>query len=124
MPTIGYLEGVDPLILTRLSVRGTGTLPIGNGFDNHGKFITNITERDRIDVVIGHLHKILRTQHQGFLPLDLLQSCLDCQIPILIIVPQQDQPAARQMLGEVSDKITLVDPEQVYNELTHLLALP
>jgi len=55
MPTIGYVEGIDPLTLTRLSAAGIGTMPISNGFDNHGKFINNLSERDQVDLLVGHL---------------------------------------------------------------------
>jgi hypothetical protein len=121
MATIGYLQGVDPLLLTRLAVRGIGTLPISNGFDNHGKFINAITERDEIDLVVGHLHKVLRTQRQGFLVEDLLQSCLGCGVPVLIIVPEADKPAARRLLGDAGEHVALVSPEHVYEAcMSHL----
>ncbi len=124
MATVGYLEGVDPLVLTRLAVRGVGTLPVSNGFDNHGKFITSISKRDEIDVIVGYLHKIMRTQRQGFFPQDLLRSCLDCHIPILILVPKADQLAARQALGQIGEAVTLVDPARLYEEILKVLALP
>ena len=117
MATVGYLEGVDPLLLTRLAVQGIGTLPISNGFDNHGKFINSITERDGIDVIVGYLHKVLRTQRQGFLVEDILQSCFDCTIPILIIVPQEDHEAARELLGPASQYVVLVSPGRVHEEM-------
>ena len=123
MATIGYLEGVNPLLLTRLSVRGVGTLPISNGFDNHGKFINAISERDGIDVVVGHLHKIMRTQRQGFLPKDLLQSCSDCLVPILVIVPDELQAAARDVLGQAAEAVTLVDPGRLYDEISARIGL-
>lgn len=123
MATIGYLEGTDPLVLTRLAARGVGTMPVGNGVDNHGKFLTTISERDRIDLVVGHLHKIMRTQHQGFLTRDLLQSCLDSRIPVLIVVPRADQALARQLLGAVSESIVLVDPTVLYDEIARTLQL-
>ena len=66
MVTVGYLEGTDPVMLSRLAAGGVGTLPLSNGVDNHGKFINAITERDEIDLVVGPLHKIMHTQHQGF----------------------------------------------------------
>ena len=66
MATIGYLEGTDPLVLSRLAVKGIGTLPLSNGFDNHGKFINTITEHDQISLVVGYLHKIMRTQYRSF----------------------------------------------------------
>jgi hypothetical protein len=116
MSTVGYLQGVDPLLLTRFAIQGIGTLPISNGFDNHGKFINAITERDEIDLVVGHLHKVLRTQRQGFLVEDLLQACLGCGIPVLIIVPAEDHAMARRLLGNASDSVVLVAPERVYQE--------
>ena len=123
MATIGYLEGTDPLVLTRLAARGVGTLPVGNGADNHGKFITTISGRDDIDLVVGYLHMIMRTEHQGFLTKDLLQSCLDDGIPILIVVPEADQSIARQALGALSDAIVLVDPGALYDQIAQMLQL-
>jgi len=123
MATVGYLEGTDPLVLTRLAARGVGTLPVSNGIDNHGKFITNISERDEIDVIVSHLHKITRTQRQGFLPRDLLQSSLDSGIPVLIVVPDVDQPAARQVLGQLGQEVLFVDPGRLYAEITRILSL-
>lgn len=123
MSTVGYLQGVDPLLLTRLAARGFGTLPVSNGFDNHGKFINAITERDGIDVIIGHLHKVLRTQHQGFLVEDILEACLGCSIPVLIIVPEEDHAAARRLLGRVSDRVTLVATQGLFEVvMSHLTA--
>ncbi len=123
MPTVGYLDGVDPLMLTRLAVRGVGTLPVSNGFDNHGKFINAITERDAIDLVVGHLHKLLRTQRQGFLVEDLLDSCYHCQIPILVIVPREEHDRARQLLGQTEERLILIDPDEAYGQIVQQLAL-
>jgi hypothetical protein len=123
MPTVGYLEGVDPLVLTRLAVHGFGTLPVSNGFDNHGKFINAITERDEIDLIVGYLHKLLRTQRQGFLVEDLLDACFNCRIPILVIVPREHQERARQRLGETRERVALVDPGELYEQITRRLAV-
>jgi hypothetical protein len=123
MATIGYLEGTDPLVLTRLAVRGVGTLPVGNGVDNHGKFITTISERDEIDLVVGYLHKITRTERQGFLTEDLLRSCLDYGIPVLLIVPEAELIAARQVLGAIGESVTLVDPDMLYDTIASMVGL-
>jgi hypothetical protein len=123
MATVGYLEGTDPVVLSRLSARRVGTLPLSNGFDNHGKFIGSVTERDEIDLIVSPLHKVMRTQRQGFYPQDLLGSCIDCQIPILIIVPSQDHMAAHEVLGQASEIMTLVDPAQLYDRVVALLNL-
>jgi len=117
MATVGYLEGMDPLVLSKLAVQGVGTLPLSNGFDNHGKFINTITERDQIELIVGYLHKIMRTQDRGFFPQDILQACHNCLIPVLIIIPNADHEAARQILGEACDFLILVDPADVYDEI-------
>jgi hypothetical protein len=124
MATIGYLEGTDPLVLSRLAAREVGTLPVSNGIDNHGKFVTNVSERDGIDAIVGYLHKITRTQQQGFFPRDLLQPCLDSGIPILIVVPEADQPMARQVLGAFAQEVVLVDPGRLYTEIARIVGLP
>jgi len=123
MPTIGYMEGTDPLTLTRLSAAGIGTMPIGNGFDNHGKFINNLSERDQVDLLVGYLHKFLTTQRQGFLPQDLLQACRESRIPVLVLVPEPDHPLARQALANVRDIIALIDPDCLYDEAARRLGL-
>ena len=123
MATVGYLEGTDPLVLTRLAARGVGTLPLSNGFDNHGKFITSVSGRDGLDIVVGYLHKFTRTQRQGFRPRDLLQPCFDCGITVMVVVPRDDQALARQALGPVSDAVRLVDPEQIFDSIAQELGL-
>ena len=123
MATVGYLEGVDPLILTRLVARGVGTLPVSNGYDNHGKFVTSLSERDSVDVIVGHLHKVMHTQRQGFRPGDLLQPSVDCGIQVVIIVPEEDQAIARQMLGQVGEATVLVAPEQLFDAVAEILGL-
>lgn len=123
MPTVGYLEGVDSLILTRLAVHGVGTLPVSNGFDNHGKFINAITERDEIDLVVGYLHKLLRTQRQGFLAEDLLDACYNCQIPILVLVPREHQERARELLGAAKERVTMIEPGELYEQIARRLGV-
>ena len=123
MATVGYLEGTDPLVLTRLASRGVGTLPLSNGFDNHGKFITSVSGRDDLDVVVGYLHKLTRTQKQGFYPRDLLQSCLDCGITVMIVVPAADHALARQVLGAVGDATMLIDPGGLFDSIAQKLGL-
>ena len=123
MATVGYLEGTDPLVLTRLAARGVGTLPLSNGFDNHGKFITSVSGRDDIDLIVGYLHKLTRTQKQGFYPRDLLQPCLDCGMTVMIVVPKADQSLARQVLGSVSDATMLVDPGRLFDSIVQDLGL-
>ena len=123
MATVGYLGGTDPQVLTRLAARGVGTLSLSNGVDNHGKFITSVSERDGLDVIVAYLHKLARTQRQGFYPRDLLQPCLDSGITVMVIVPEADHALARQILGSISEVTTLVDPGQLYDAIARELGL-
>ena len=36
MKIIGYMLGTDPEVLTQLLLEGYETLPLSNGYDNHG----------------------------------------------------------------------------------------
>jgi len=123
MATVGYLGGTDPLVLTRLAARGVGTLPLSNGVDNHGKFITSVSGRDGIDLIVGYLHKLARTQRQGFHPRDLLQPCIDFGITVIVVVPEADQALARQILGPVGGFTKLVDPDRLYDSIAQELIL-
>jgi hypothetical protein len=123
MPTIGYMEGTDPLTLTRLSASGIGTMPISNGFDNHGKFINNLSERDQVALLVGYLHKFLATQQQGFFVEDLLQACRESHIQVLVLAPETDHPLARRALATVSDIIALIEPSRLFDEAAHRLGL-
>ena len=58
MKTVGYLEGTDPEFLTKLVCMGYKTLPIGNDIDNHGKNIAFISIADKVDLIVGYLHKV------------------------------------------------------------------
>ena len=59
MKKVGYLEGTNSTYLTRLALHGVDTLPLGNGADNHGKYIGFIDRADAIDLVITYYHKIV-----------------------------------------------------------------
>ncbi len=114
MATVGYLEGTDPLVLTKLAAKGIGTIPISNGFDNHGKYINHLTKQDDISVVIGYLHKVLPTSVMTLTPRDLLFACLTHDIPVLLIAEKCDHEQARLVLGEVADQARLVDPSDLH----------
>ena len=114
MAIVGYLEGTDPLLLTKLAIEGVDTAPLSNGFDNHGKYINHVTREDGISAVIGYLHKIMPTRDVAVTPRDLLSACLTHEIPVLLIVEKSDHEKARQLLGEVGDRVRLVDPSDLH----------
>lgn len=114
MATVGYLEGTDSRVLTKLAAKGTGTTPISNGFDSHGKYVNHLTSQDGISVVIGYLHKVLPIPGTTVTPRDLLFACLTHDIPVLLIAQESNHHEARELLGEVRDRVRLVDPADLY----------
>lgn len=114
MATVGYFEGTDPVILTRLAAQGIGTLPLSNGFDMHGKYVNHLARQDAISVVVGYLHKVLPTGGVSVTPRDLLFSCLTNDIPVVLVAEKAFHEAARERLGEVRDRVKLVDPADLY----------
>jgi hypothetical protein len=122
MATIGYLEGTDPLILTRLAAAGIGTLPLSNGLDMHGRYVNHLTRQDGVGAVVGYLHKVLPYNGAPVSPRDLLYACLTHDIPVLLIVGEAEQEAARKLLGEVRDRVQLVDPANLYGAIMKALA--
>lgn len=123
MKKVGYLEGTDSLFLTRLAVRGVDTLPLGNGADNHGKYIGFIDKSDGIDLVITYYHKVVPLQAQKTSPQHLLQACQLNGIPVLMIVPNEIQDLAKEHLKEVTLDLRLVDPKSVMDEALKILGL-
>ena len=55
---IGYFEGTDSALLTDLVCDEYDTLPISNGFDNHGMHVRIINNENKVDLLIGYVHKI------------------------------------------------------------------
>ncbi len=122
MAIVGYLEGTDPLVLTKLAAKGFGTVPLSNGFDNHGRYINHVTSQDGISVVIGYLHKVMPTSVMTLTPRDLLFACLTHDIPVLLIAEKSDHEAARRLLDEVADRVRLVDPADLYQAVLETIS--
>ena len=113
---VGYLEGTDGQLLTNLVVEGIDTIPVSNGWDNHGKTLGHITPSDNISLIVGYLHKVF-SRGMGVTAKDVLYNCILHKLPIMLIVPKSNWDAARECLGEIADGITLVDPEDVLGEI-------
>ncbi len=123
MKKVGYLEGTNSTYLTRLALRGVDTLPLGNGADNHGKYIGFIDKSDAIDMVITYFHKVVPLAEQKTSPQSLLQACQLNNIPVLVIVPNDLQDMAREAMKDVTAHIRLVDPERVMDEAKSILGI-
>lgn len=123
MKKVGYLEGTDSIILTRLAVRGVDTLPLGNGADNHGKYIGFIDKSDEIDLVITYYHKVVPLAAQKTSPQSLLQACQLNNIPVLMIVPDELQDLAKAGLKDVTADVQLVDSTNVMEVAKKVLGI-
>lgn len=116
MAIVGYLEGTDPLILTRLNLAGVGTTPLGNSFDGHGKYVGHITKNEGISVVVGYLHKVLPTGTLTVRPEDFLNGCQVHNIPVLLVAPEDQHDVAREMLGDAAEWAAIIAPDELYEQ--------
>ncbi len=110
--SVGYFEGTDSRLLTGLICLGCDTIPVSNGFDNHGRHIRSIHETSRFDLLIAYLHKIYAPSGSVTTYQDILHVCRVYEMPLLIEVPEELQEQATRVLGEVPDFVTLVDPDR------------
>jgi hypothetical protein len=122
MAIVAYLEGTDPLILTRLAAAGIGTIPVSNGFDEHGKYVNHLTSADSVSVVVGYLHKVIPTSVMTLTPRDLLFACVTLSIPVLLIAEESDHQKAKKLLGNMADHARLVDPGELYETVLETIA--
>lgn len=120
--TIGYFEGTDSILLTRMSVKGHGTMPIGNHYDRHGKLVSLI-RKGEIKALVGYVHKILPPVHEDRpTPFDKLQACKIHEIPVFLIAPEGWEDDCEKLLGEeVMEFIHLVTSKNVEEELEKIL---
>jgi hypothetical protein len=125
MARIGYFEGTDPLLLTKLAAEGVETLPIANTWDGHGKYVNHLGKGE-VNVVVGYLHKVLpaeeaRTALLSFMLDHLLSACKVYEIPVLLIVPATLHEKAKKILGDAGPNIHLVAPEELEAQLRKYL---
>ena len=124
--TIGYFEGTDAALLTRLVCEGYDTMPVSNGYDNHGRHVRLINEEKRYDLLIGYLHKDFApaslemtdyTNHR-----DVFQICCTYHVPLMLVVPEELQKRARGLFDAVPDIVYFVDPCDVITAANMILA--
>ena len=121
MCIVGYLEGTDPLFLSRLVAKGYDTMPISNGADNHGKYIRLVTKNDGIGVIVGYFHKIVPPADMNMSCSDLLYSTQLHHIPVILVAPKDVHDKAREKLGDVADTVTLTTPEELWETTMKVL---
>jgi hypothetical protein len=122
---IGYFEGTDPLLLSRLAAESIETLPVANTWDGHGKMVNHLTKGE-VNVVVGYLHKVipaepLRTAALPIMVDNILSACKVHDIPVLLIVPAALREKAEKILSGTEVKIHIVSPEQVETEIRKYL---
>ena len=124
---VGYFDGTDSRLLTALVCDGYDTIPVSNGRDNHGHHVRLINDKNRVDLLIGYLHKIIApdgaAREQGDINTeDLFHICRILEIPLLLEIPEALQPRAIELLGSPPDIIRLVDPADTLTVARALLA--
>lgn len=120
MLKLGYMSGTDASLLSKLAAAGVETVPLGNGWDNHGMYVGHVNKGDGIGAVVGYFHKFIPLKASGLKPADLGKACLVNNIPLFILADKADHDAAQKVLGDMGANVKLVDPS---NAATEILAL-
>ena len=123
---IGYFEGTDSALLTDLVCNGYDTVPISNGFDNHGMHVRIINNENRIDVLVGYVHKIYATdddvQSGGVVTYqDVFHVCRMFDIPLVLAVHTELHDKARTLFTEIPDVVEFVDPQDMLSTVRAIL---
>lgn len=122
MGVIGYFEGTDPLVLANLTIQGHATIPLGNGFDNYGKYVGHLSKSDNVSVVVGYFHKIIPTQEMSITTEDILATCIKLEIPILLICGREYYGQAKELLGDMAERTRLTQPDRVEESILDMIS--
>ncbi len=122
---VGYFEGTDSTLLTDLVCDGFDTVPISNGFDNHGMHVRIINNENRVDALIGYVHKVYAAEDGvasgGVTYQDIFHVVRTFEIPLLLEVEDALQEKARALFTDVPDVVEFVDPKQMFPKLQNML---
>jgi hypothetical protein len=122
---IGYFEGTDSALLTALVCDEYDTVPISNGFDNHGMHVRIINNENRVDVLIGYVHKIYATHDSvtsgGVTYQDIFHVCRAFDIPLLLEVHNGLQEKARNLFTDIPDVVQFLDPDDMLDHIRAIL---
>jgi hypothetical protein len=125
---IGYFEGTDAALLTDLVCEGHDTLPISNGFDNHGMHVRIINNENRVDILVGYVHKIYSPE--GSTPSgavtyqDVFHVCRTFDIPLVLEVDEALQEKARALFTDAPPCVRFVDPSETLAVAREILSNP
>ena len=122
---VGYFEGTDSTLLTGLVCDGHDTVPISNGFDNHGMHVRIINNENKVDLLIGYVHKIFApadsTQPGGVTYEDIFHVCRTFDIPLLLEVHEDLQGKARNLFVDIPQVVEFVDPAAILPKARSIL---
>ena len=119
---VGYMEGTNSDLLTSLIVEGYDTIPLSNGFDNHGKYVAHIMKTDNIGLVVGYLHKFLALSKElRKVGDDNLSALKAYRIPTVFIVPQSKQEKAKKLLKGKGVSFQFADPGEITKVVNGML---
>jgi hypothetical protein len=122
---VGYFEGTDSTLLTDLVCDGYDTVPISNGFDNHGMHVRIINNENRIDALIGYVHKVYAAEDGvasgGVTYQDIFHVVRTFKIPLLLEVEDALQEKARALFRDVPDVVQFVDPREMFPTIKDIL---
>jgi len=121
MVTIGYMEGTDSGLLSKLAAAGFETTPVANTADGHGKYIAALSASDRIDAVVGYFHKFVPGKESNLTPADLIKGCIESGIRVFVIARRADHGIVAKALGEAAADVTLVRPRETEKAILGLL---
>jgi len=119
--SIGYFAGADSIWLTSLTAQGCDTLPVSNGYDGHGKNVRLFNDRDKVDAVIGYLHKVVVPKGWEVNTVDILHACITYDIPVLLAVPGKLHGKAKKLLGKAVEHVRLVEPSEMLDAVKEVL---
>ena len=122
---VGYFDGTDSALLTDLVCDGYDTLPISNGFDNHGMHVRIINNENRVDVLVGYVHKIYSPE--GSTPpgavtyQDVFHVCRTFDIPLVLEVDADLHDKARALSVDAPPSVLFVDPGETPSTIRRIL---
>jgi len=116
MARVGYFEGTDPLLLSKLAAEGVETLPVANTWDGHGRFVNHLGKGE-VDVAVGYLHKVIPAELEHSTPADLLFACKNFDIPVVLVVPEASREKAKKFLGDVGPNVYVVGPDDLESQV-------
>ena len=118
---VGYFDGTDSRLLTYLICHGYDTIPISNGYDNHGRYVRRINENNRVDLLVGYLHKIYAPEDYEIQAEDVFHICHHFRTPLLLEVPRELQERAKVLMGEMPEEVRFVDPSEILEAALEIL---